>query len=106
MITWLKFRTDNQQFELNALDVPKDTTSIYKGDIEFDTLLQKLFKGIKDVFNNDDGLLAKAIKILSLIFAIIGLFAILPIIRGITKFIGKKIENKSIKKKKTKGRKK
>lgn len=98
MITWLKFRTDNQTFELNAFDIPKDTIQKgYRGNLPE----WKLFDE-----SDDDSLFDNAIEILTKILMIIGLFAILPIIRGITKFIGKKIENKSIKKKKTKGRKK
>ena len=92
MITWLKFRTNNVTFELNALDVPKDTTTIYKDNVPFDTLIQSIFIGAKDVLNNGLGLFDQIINILQIIFMIGGLFMIIPVIRLTTRLISRKIK--------------
>ena len=102
MITWLKFRTNNQLFEFNCLDIPTDTSSIYLVDVPYDTLtdvvVDKVINGwdwLKTSLNN---VKTNLIPVLILFMTIILIITCLPILTSISKIIGNKITSISKKK--------
>lgn len=66
MITWLKFKTDNIEFSLSALDTPKDTTQVYIDQTEYPTLIGMIIGKTKDVLST----IWKIVKILLLALGI------------------------------------
>lgn len=107
MITWLKFRTHNHEFEFNVLDVPKDTTSIHIQNVPYETLgdviVNKTLSGwnwFKNAFNNIKNNLVPMFISLAVIVVVVACW---PIITSFTKLVGASINmstNKKIKKKK------
>lgn len=78
MITWLHFRTNEQEFMLNALDVPKDTTGLYVENVPFETfsdLTFRYFRNIIDSLSNGN-----VTKVLSAFFGVIVIIFILWLI--------------------------
>lgn len=85
LITWLKFRTNNITFEFNALDIPKDTTSVSLQNIPFQTLTDVVIESIVNGFNNTSS---------SLILIVIAIVVIILLINLIPAII-KKLKERS-----------
>ncbi len=71
MITQLKFVTDNQKFELNALDIPRDTSHGAVGYVPFETLPELLWRTTKSFFTLIGGALNGLFNNLYFVLAII-----------------------------------
>lgn len=117
LITWLKFRTNNVEFEFNVLDVPKDTTSVYLAYVPYKTLgdiiLEKTINAwdwFKSIFT---GVVRNIVPILISVAVIMIIVLCWPVLSSTMQLVGAgiksanyKIENKSKKKKKGKTKKK
>ena len=55
VITWLHFRTDNQEFSLNALDIPKDTTGLEVQNVPFETLSDLTIRKFREAIDKLQG---------------------------------------------------
>lgn len=99
LITWLRFRTDNQEFEFNVLDIPKDTSSIYLDEVPFKTLgdliIEKAIEGF-DWFKKIVGNVLKNIVPLAItILSIMLLVACWPVITSTMQLVSVGIKNAS-----------
>lgn len=106
LITWLKFRTNNVEFEFNVLDVPKDTTSIYIQNVPYETLgdviVNKTLSGwdwLKNAFNNIKNNLVPMLISLAVILVIVACW---PVITSFTRLVGSSINMLTDKKTKNK----
>lgn len=117
LIVWLKFRTNNQVFEFNVLDIPKDTSKTTIEYISYETLgdiiLEKTINAwdwFKSIFT---GVVRNIVPILISVAVIMIIVLCWPVLSSTMQLVGagiksanKKIENKSKKKKKGKTKKK
>lgn len=112
LITWLKFRTNNHEFEFNALDIPKDTSDISVLYIPYETLGDMLIDNVidwwiwfKSISNNVFKNIVPFLILLALVLVVI---LCLPILSSTTKLVGRTIgvANDRIKTKQEKKRKK
>ncbi|MFA6829418.1 MAG: hypothetical protein WCR67_01745 [Bacilli bacterium] len=92
LITWMKFRTNNQDFEMNVLDIPKDTSSIYVQNVPFDTLGDLLIDNIvdwwtwfKSVSNN---ILKNMVPFAVALAVILVVILCWPVLSSTTKLVG------------------
>lgn len=106
MTTWLKFRTNNQEFEFNTLDVPIDTSGIVLNTVPFDTLgdvivenALNMWEWLKGTFNNIFDNLVPLLMSLAVILVVVACW---PILTSFTKALGMAIEQTTKKKKKPK----
>ena len=117
MIIWLKFRTNNVDFEFNVLDIPKDTTGVYLNYIPYETLgdiiLDKIVSGWNWLTSTIGNIGKNIVPFAITILAIIVFVALFPFIKSFFKLISvginsvsNGIENRSNKKKKSKQKKK
>lgn len=104
LITWLKFRTNNQEFEFNVLDIPKDTTSIYVQDVPFDTLGDVIVENAVSAWNWFKGaftnIFDNLVPLLISVAVILVVVLCWPILTSFTKALGMAIEQTTTKKKK------
>ena len=112
IITWLKFRTDNIDFEFNVLDIPKDTTSVYIQDVPFDTLGDIIVENIISFWDwfKDSGGWQTILILLGVLGGILLFIYLYPFISAIFKVIAKPFKklnsNTKSKKKKSSSNKK
>lgn len=108
LILWLKFRTNNIDFEFNVLDIPKDTSSVYLQEVPFETLGDILVDNVIDWWNwfkSVSNNLFKNIVPFTIAFAVI-LVGILcwPLISAFMKLLSKPIKRLADKPKKKRKR--
>lgn len=103
LILWLNYRTNNQDFTFNTLDIPVDTTSVHLQYVPFETLgdiiLENITSGWDFIKTNFRPFLIaiSAILIIIICFPIIKL--IIRMISSLVKFISKKVKNHRVKRK-------
>lgn len=117
LITWLKFRTNNIEFEFNALDFPKDTTSVYINSVPFKTLGDEIIDNLvsfwdwllRSFCNTGNDLIGLLITILVILIIVSCLPLILSLFKLVfgsihsgIKSISKSIDNHRMKKKRKK----
>lgn len=114
IIVWLKFRTNNQEFTFNALDIPTDTSGVYLVEVPYETLgdviVDKVISGwdwFKNAFSN---VFSNIVPILIMVAVILLVVLCWPVLSSTMKLVGvgirstsNKIEKKSKKKNKKDG---
>lgn len=93
VITWLKFRTNNQDFEFNVLDIPKDTTSVFLDTVPFETLPDQVINNVKsfgkwlsNFFTNDGW--KDLLKVAAIVLLLIVGFMAIPLISSFFTVVG------------------
>ncbi len=98
LIVRLRFKVGMKEYEMNALDVPKDTSSAYIQDVPYTTLgddvIDFIFDFLESFTNGFDILL----QILIIIFLAIVLLILLRLILGIFEFLSEFLSSKKRKK--------
>ena len=99
LILCLKFRTNNQEFTFNALDIPTDTSGVYLADVPFETLGDLIINNAVNAFywlKNNLGNVFKNIVPLAISLVIIMFLVICwPVISSVMKLIGQGIKSTS-----------
>lgn len=110
LILWLKFRTNNQEFTFNALDIPTDTSGIYLAEVPFETLTDKIVNNVVNVWDylktNMGNIFKNLVPITLMILGVLIFVVLYPFIKSFFKLVSNGvnsvsngIENKSKKKK-------
>lgn len=99
MIVRLRFKVGMNEYEMNVLDIPKDTTGVFIQDVPYRTLADDVVDFVVNFFNNASDGLDKLMQIILIVLLAIVFLMLLKMLLSILNFAGSVLPSKKRKRK-------